>query len=121
MKRRLLPTAAAFLLTAFFSVTSWSQEAQPAQSAPPSPSSGIEPQRSTDGSYTLHRSARLVVLDVVVTDRNDKVITGLPKSAFHVTELDQPQTLLDRQWSEFGGALRVPTFVAALAEVATGA
>jgi SulP family sulfate permease len=33
----------------------------------------------------------------------------------------QPQTLLDRQWSEFGGALRAPTFAAALAEVSTAA
>lgn len=63
---------------------------QPSSTAP-----SAQPQQSADGSYVLRRSARLVVLDVVVTDRKGNVITGLPKSAFHVTELDQPQTLLN--------------------------
>lgn len=103
MKRKFVTTAAASLLATLCAVTAWSQGAQPAQ---PAPSAGIEPQRSTDGSYTLHRSARLVVLDVVVTDRNDKIVTGLPKSAFHVTELDQPQTLLN---FEEAGAHAVPS------------
>ncbi|MEK6398409.1 MAG: VWA domain-containing protein, partial [Terriglobus sp.] len=54
----------------------------------------------------MRRSARLVVLDVVVTDRKGNVVTGLPKSSFHVTELDQPQTLLN---FEEAGVHAVPT------------
>lgn len=106
MKRSLAPMVAASVLMLFFTAMAPSQTAPPTQKQAPSASTGTEPQRSADGSYTLRRSARLVVLDVVVTDRNDKIITGLPRSAFHVTELDQPQTLLN---FEEAGAHSVPT------------
>lgn len=93
--------------------------AEPAPSAPASsqapaqatqqPTSASPSQQPTQpaggGAYTLRSNARLVVLDVVVTDRSGKVVTGLPKSAFHVTELDQPQTVLN---FEEAGAHAVP-------------
>lgn len=88
------------LLTAMSAISTWAQTNAPAPppqqqpSASPAPSS-TQPQQSADGSYVLRRTARLVVLDVVVTDHKGNVITGLPKSSFHVTELDQPQTLLN--------------------------
>jgi len=44
-------------------------------------------------STTLHASARLVVVDVVVTDAQGNPVKGLPKSAFHVTESGKPQTI----------------------------
>lgn len=36
-----------------------------------------------------------MVLDVVVTDKQGHVVTGLKRDDFHVTELDQPQSLLN--------------------------
>ena len=41
----------------------------------------------------LRVTARSVVLDVIVTDRNGKPITGLKKDAFTVTESGAPQTV----------------------------
>ena len=73
------------------------------QAAPTPPATGVQP--GANGGYTLRSNARLVVLDVVVTDKSGKVVTGLPRSAFHVTELDQPQTLLN---FEEAGAHAVP-------------
>jgi VWFA-related protein len=52
-------------------------------------------QRAPDGTFTIRRTARLVVLDIVVTDKSGNVVTGLTKDDFHVTELDQPQTILN--------------------------
>jgi VWFA-related protein len=42
--------------------------------------------QSPNSSNTLRVEAREVVLDVVVTDHTGKVITNLPRSAFHVSE-----------------------------------
>jgi VWFA-related protein len=64
----------------------------PAQAEPTQ--SDAEITRDKEGEYTLRRSSRLVVLDVVVTDRSGRVVTGLQKSDFRVTEQDQPQTIL---------------------------
>ena len=56
---------------------------------------GTQPVRNADGTYTIRRTARIVVLDVVVTDKQGNVVTGLSRDRFHVTELDQPQTILN--------------------------
>jgi len=56
--------------------------AQTATGAPPAPAVS-----------TLHASARLVVVDVVVTDAQGNSVHGLPKSAFHVSESGKPQTI----------------------------
>ncbi len=72
---------------------------QPSTSTPTSPAlpagSGTQPVRGADGTYTIRRTARLVILDVVVTDRQGNVVTGLTRENFHVTELSEPQTVLN--------------------------
>jgi VWFA-related protein len=50
-------------------------------------------QQNADGTYTIRRNARLVVLDVVVTDKQNNVVTDLNKDDFHVTEAKEPQTI----------------------------
>jgi len=45
--------------------------------------------------YTLGSSARLVIEDVLVTDKAGNAVTGLPASAFHVTDDGAPQKVLD--------------------------
>ena len=50
--------------------------------------------RDANGGYVLRRNARLVVLDVVVTDSAGHVVPGLQQSDFTVTEDDDPQTVL---------------------------
>ncbi len=46
-----------------------------------------------NGSYTLSATSRLVVLDVVVTDKQGKLITDLKKDDFEVLEDKQPQRI----------------------------
>jgi VWFA-related protein len=46
------------------------------------------------GNYTLHQTSRLVLLDVVVTDSAGHVVPGLQQSDFHITEDNQPQSIL---------------------------
>jgi VWFA-related protein len=65
------------------------------QAPPAIPGSGTQPVRGADGTYTLRRTSRLVVLDVVVTDKQGNVVNGLTRDDFHITELDQPQTILN--------------------------
>jgi VWFA-related protein len=48
---------------------------------------------STDVRPTFKASARVVVVDVVVTDRNDEPVQGLHKEDFQVLEDGQPQTV----------------------------
>ena len=76
------------------------------QAPPPSiPGSNTQPVRAADGTYTLRRVSRLVILDVVVTDKQGNVVNGLTRDDFHVTELDQPQTILN---FEAAGAHAIP-------------
>jgi VWFA-related protein len=56
---------------------------------------GTQATRNPDGTYTIRRSSRLVILDVVVTDKAGNVVNGLKRDDFHVTEVDQPQTILN--------------------------
>lgn len=68
----------------------------PAQTPPAAvPGSSAQPVRGADGTYTLRRVSRLVILDVVVTDKQGNIVNGLTRDDFHVTELDQPQTILN--------------------------
>lgn len=57
------------------------------------PAQGAGPQRNADGSYTIRANARLVVLDVVVSDKKGNVVTDLKREAFHVTEAGETQTI----------------------------
>src|SRR5260370_21232562 len=48
---------------------------------------------SPTDTTTLHVASRLVVLDVVVLDRNGKFVSNLDRSQFTVTEDKTPQTI----------------------------
>jgi VWFA-related protein len=72
------------LLLAGQSVTR-AQQAQPPIEPPPPP-----PQQGS----TIQVGTKLVVIDVVVTDKNDKPVTNLTKDDFIVTEETFPQTVL---------------------------
>src|SRR5215472_1118339 len=54
-----------------------------------------QPTATSDGTYTITRVARLVILDMVVTDAHGNVVTDLKKDDFHVTESNEPQTILN--------------------------
>jgi VWFA-related protein len=64
--------------------------AQPAQ-----PPNGTQATRDNNGTFTIQRTARLVVLDMLVTDAKNNIVTDLKREDFHVTELDEPQTILN--------------------------
>ncbi|WP_213805494.1 VWA domain-containing protein [Granulicella sp. dw_53] len=91
------------LLLAFLAPSpcfSFSQAPEPqAQPAPVAqgtqPSPAAQPARGPDGTLTLQRTARLVVLDVVVTDAKGNIVTDLKKDDFTVTEAKEPQTVLN--------------------------
>ena len=66
----------------------------PAPGAPsPAQGNGSKPAQNADGTYTIRRSARLVVLDVVVTDKQGNLVTDLKKEDFRVTEADEAQII----------------------------
>jgi len=69
--------------------------AQPAQNSSGTQAGGTQATRDQNGTYTIQRTARLVVLDMVVTDKKGNVVTDLKRDNFHVTELDEPQTILN--------------------------
>ncbi len=62
-----------------------------------------------DGSqtYSLRSSTRLVIEDVLVTDKAGNAVTGLPASAFHVTDDGVAQKLID--FSEVHGLEQAAT------------
>jgi VWFA-related protein len=60
---------------------------------PAAPGQVAAPERNPDGTYTIRRNARLVVLDVVVTDKQGEIVRDLEKSDFHVTEAKEPQAI----------------------------
>ena len=63
---------------------------------------------SQQPAYTLHSSTRIVLTDVTVKDRAGHIIHGLPASAFHVFDNNQPQTI-----STFEEHNNAPTAIAA--------
>jgi VWFA-related protein len=73
--------------TAFaFAALAAAQTQQPAPGAP-------APAQAPNPSATLHASAQLVVVDVVVTDKNRKPVHGLKQTDFTLTEDNATQTL----------------------------
>jgi VWFA-related protein len=74
-----------------------SQPQSPGQTPPTAtpPPNGTQATKDNNGTYTIQRTARLVVLDMVVTDAKGNVVTDLKRENFHVTELDEPQTILN--------------------------
>lgn len=102
---RLFPIAMLFAGVCAAQGTSAPASAPPASAATPATSTATpqaapagnasQPTRNPDGTYTIRRTSRLVILDVVVTDKKGNVVNGLSRDDFHVTELDQPETILN--------------------------
>ena len=61
-----------------------------AQTPPPAQSTTTQPAKPV---ATLHAATQLVVVDVVVTDKNQKPVHGLKQSEFTLNEDNVPQTL----------------------------
>jgi VWFA-related protein len=99
-----VPFFSAFLLFSTAIPSTFAQQPAPMQPQPasaqpaatsPSVQSSTEPIRNTDGTYTIRRDARIVILDMVVTDAKGNVVTDLKRDDFHVTEMNEPQTVLN--------------------------
>jgi len=65
----------------------------PGSQEPASAPDDSKPQQNTDGTFTIQRTVRLVVLDMVVTDPKGNVVTNLSRESFHVEEAGQPQQI----------------------------
>jgi VWFA-related protein len=74
------------------------QPAQPTSQTPagqPVPRPDAQATKDNNGTFTIRQTARLVVLDMVVTDAKGNIVTDLKRDDFHVTELNEPQTILN--------------------------
>ena len=71
--------------------------AQPAPAPSPaqSPNASAQPTKNPDGTFTIRRTARLVILDMVVTDAKGNLVQDLQRDDFHVEEAGEPQTILN--------------------------
>ncbi len=78
----------------------------PAPATPGQAPTGTQPTKNPDGTYTIQRTARLVILDMVVADAKGNVVTDLKREDFHVEEVGQPQTILN--FEEAGAHLPSP-------------
>jgi VWFA-related protein len=91
------------VILTLFLPSSQAQESTPARpeyQATPQPSAQTPPVTQPpaapgSGVYTIQRTTRLVVLDMVVVDSKGNVVKGLNREDFHVEEADQPQTVLN--------------------------
>ncbi len=54
---------------------------------------GMVAQTADGSTYTLSTTARAVLTDVLVLDRKGNSITGLPESAFHLSDNGKPQRI----------------------------
>lgn len=79
-------------------------QAVPAQPAPAQPGQSNSPKAAGNGSpvapdspatYTIQRTARLVILDLVVTDAKGHQVTDLKREEFHVQEAGEGQNILN--------------------------
>ena len=65
-----------------------------AQNQPPAQPPGRTPsQQPSSSGVTLHAGTQLVIVDVVVTDKDHKPVHGLPQSDFTLTEENVPQVV----------------------------
>ena len=90
MRRVLKTLVAAQLWSAAIIAQTPAAAPRPAAAQPAAPGA---PQANPDGTYTIRRNVRIVVLDVVVTDSKNQIVTDLKKEDFHVTEAKDPQTV----------------------------
>jgi len=71
------------------------------QGAPQQPVPSVsQASGSQAGIYSLQVNSQMVVLDVVVTDKQGRIVTGLGKDDFHVFEDKAPQTILSLDQAE---------------------
>ena len=121
---RFLLTAALILCVALcISVPLPAQLSAPPDSQPAPPSQPSTPQPSTPQSSTaqsssaqssesstlvIHKSVHRVILDVVVTDSNDKPVRGLTRDDFSVAEDGKPQRVLSFDVHDFDAPADVP-------------
>ena len=100
-----LPTrlALGLSLAALLAGQSLCAQQNPAPPAPPA--APIQPPATSAAPYTLRTNVPLVILDVVATDAHGHPLLNLPRSAFHVQESGDPQTILN---FETAGA-RIPS------------
>lgn len=81
------PARIALLITLLALPAQWIVAQSPAKPAPPATQSPASPAANSNRPVaTLHATARLVVLDVVVTDGNGNPVQGLKPSDFALTE-----------------------------------
>lgn len=95
MTRRLVAIPVVILIAYPFSF------AQQPEQTPPGTAAGASPAQNNGGAYTIQRTARLVVLDMVVTDPKGNLVTDLKQQDFHVEEAGAAQ---DVQTFEQAGA-----------------
>jgi VWFA-related protein len=57
---------------------------------------------------TLRANSRLVVVDVVVTDKDGNIVKGLPKSEFNIVEDGKPQAITGFEEHTVANTTRVP-------------
>jgi len=72
----------------------FAQTPQPPPTLPPA-TKNAPLQPNENGIFTVKTTSRLVVLDVVVTDKKGNLVTGLKREDFSVTEAKEPQTILN--------------------------
>jgi VWFA-related protein len=84
--QRSVPCLLGLAFAALCFATLAAQSPQPDKTAP-------APQPAPNGVATLHSSTQLVVVDVVVTDKNHKPVHGLKEGDFALSEENVPQTL----------------------------
>ena len=88
------------------------QPTQPTSQTPPGQPAprpnDAQATKDNNGTFTIRQTARLVVLDMVVTDAKGNIVTDLKRDDFHVTELNEPQTILN--FEEAGSHTLKPEF-----------
>src|SRR3984957_5128911 len=102
MKISLLRALFLFALAAGLSHSVPAQQPSPAPAATQNPQpqtqlqpAGSQPVKDANGVYTIRRNARLVILDMVVTDAKGNIVTDLKRDEFHVTEANEPEKILN--------------------------
>jgi len=73
----------------------------PPQQPPPDTAQGSTPAQNSGAAYTIQRTVRLVVLDILITDSKGNVVNDLKQQDFHVEEAGGVQ---DIQTFEQAGA-----------------
>jgi len=71
--------------------------------SPPQPTRSGVPPSGDDSSITFKVSSQIVVVDVVVTDRSGKPVSGIAPSEFHVAEDGKDQRIANFEESGEGG------------------